>query len=525
MATIHPLRSQQKPNDEKPNAAELQQAITKKTQELVNFAITSGGQETTFIEFERSLRDLVFELARIVVVLFLTRAEDRVRRQTPTRLYIEGRDYQRTRKYSRTLTTWFGTVCYERTYMRQFGVTNGRGFFPLDIALGLVADRFSFATLAVVVRLATKLSFASAKTTAGLFLPTVPSTEVIEQATLGFGSFTTEWFDIVPPPDDDGDVLVILVDSKGAPTATERELRRRRRPHKERKKAPSPRHRGRKRRGRYEPLPRRKKGDKSKNAKMATVVVMYTLRSEGTLLLGPINKRFYASFAPKKHAFEYARREADRRGFTRGSDKIVQIVTDGDNDLERYARQLFPEATYHTLDVAHVVERIWEAGSCFFREGSKALREWVEAQKELLYAGRIDELLDELRSRRRAMGRGKRRRSRRKRLGEHIKYLAKRKAMMCYGELMDEDFEVGSGAVEGAVKHIVGKRCDQGGMRWIRERAEAVVQLRCIELNGDWDRFVEHVHDVVRQQGIEKGKRIRIQRSQPAPLPEVEEAA
>lgn len=257
MATIHPLRSQQKPNDEKPNAAELQQAITKKTQELVNFAITSGGQETTFNEFERSLRDLVFELARIVVVLFPTRAEDRVRRQTPTRLYIEGRDYQRTRKYLRTLTTWFGTVCYERTYMRQVGVTNGRGFFPLDIALGLVADRFSFATLAVVVRLATKLSFASAKTTAGLFLPTVPSTEVIEQATLGFGSFTTEWFDIVPPPDDDGDVLVILVDSKGAPTATERELRRRRRPHKERKKAPSPRHRGRKRRGRYEPLPRR----------------------------------------------------------------------------------------------------------------------------------------------------------------------------------------------------------------------------------------------------------------------------
>ena len=252
---------------------------------------------------------------------------------------------------------------------------------------------------------------------------------------------------------------------------------------------------------------------------------MYTLRSEGTLLLGPINKWLYASFAPKKHAFEVARREADKRGFTADSGKIVQLVTDGDNDLERYAKQLFPEATYYTLDVAHVVERIWEAGCCFLREGSVKLRRWVEEQKELLYAGRINELLAELRRCRKTLGRGKRKASRRERFGEIIKYLAKRKAMMCYAELMDDDFEVGSGAVEGAVKHIVGKRCDQGGMRWIRERAEAVVQLRCIELNGDWDRFIEYVHDRVRKRGLDLGVRVRIQQKEPAPLPEIEEAA
>ena len=48
--------------------------------------------------------------------------------------------------------------------------------------------------------------------------------------------------------------------------------------------------------------------------------------------------------------------------------------------------------------------------------------------------------------------------------------------MMNYDELMDEDLELGSGAVEGAVKFIIGKRCDQGGMRWIVERNEAVIQ-------------------------------------------------
>ncbi len=28
-------------------------------------------------------------------------------------------------------------------------------------------------------------------------------------------------------------------------------------------------------------------------------------------------------------------------------------------------------------------------------------------------------------------------------------------------------------------------------MRWIPERAEALLHLRCIELNGEWDQFYE----------------------------------
>ena len=35
------------------------------------------------------------------------------------------------------------------------------------------------------------------------------------------------------------------------------------------------------------------------------------------------------------------------------------------------------------------------------------------------------------------------------------------------------DLEVASGVVEGGVKHVIGKRFDNGSMRWIRERAEA----------------------------------------------------
>jgi hypothetical protein len=82
---------------------------------------------------------------------------------------------------------------------------------------------------------------------------------------------------------------------------------------------------------------------------MTTVVVMYTLRRavgpDGELILkGPINRWHYASYAPKRHAFAIARREAKKRGFSVDSYKRVQIMTDGDQDLERYAAEFFPEA-------------------------------------------------------------------------------------------------------------------------------------------------------------------------------------
>jgi len=42
--------------------------------------------------------------------------------------------------------------------------------------------------------------------------------------------------------------------------------------------------------------------------------------------------------------------------------------------------------------VMHVVEKLWKAGECLFREGTDALRAWVTAQKDRLYGGRIKAL-------------------------------------------------------------------------------------------------------------------------------------
>ena len=59
----------------------------------------------------------------------------------------------------------------------------------------------------------------------------------------------------------------------------------------------------------------------------------------------------------------------------------------------------------------------------------------------------------------------------------------------------------------------------------IKERAEAVVQLRCIEANGDWEAFMTFVHDRLQTQARQDGSRPRLQTTEPTALPELEEAA
>lgn len=66
-----------------------------------------------------------------------------------------------------------------------------------------------------------------------------------------------------------------------------------------------------------------------------------------------------------------------------------------------------------------------------------------------------------------------------------------RLSMMDYQKLIEEDLVIATGIVEGAARYVVGERMDCSGMRWIPERAEALLRLRCIELNGDWDDFFE----------------------------------
>jgi hypothetical protein len=437
----------------------------------------------------------MYELGRLFISLFLLMREGHWQQTHPG---VE-KGLKRQGLKDRLIGTVFGKVRYWRTYIYR-GKNEG-GYYPLDIELGLPCDGFSMLVRSYAVRLATKMSYSQCVAVLSTFLQWSPCQKTVEEMVLGLGKHTGQWFESAPAPENDGEVLIVQIDSKATPTATEQELQKRRGKRADNLHPGSQRHRGKAARKRRGSKKRKKKGDKSKNGKMSTIVVMYTLkRSDDGLLEGPINKKVYASYAPKRHAVAVARREADKRGFKDESGKLVQIVTDGDNDLERYVKDLFPNAI-HTIDIFHVTEYLWKAGGCLYKEGSEELVEWVEEQKDLLYAGRRAEIVEEIDNRLALLpkkGPGMKRR--RERLEKIREYLHKRLDKMDYKALNEQDLEISSGAVEGAVNYVIAKRFDSGGMRWIKERAEALLQLRCIEVNNDWDSFISYVHDKTSRQ-------------------------
>jgi len=466
------------------------------------------------LEFEKQLIPKVYELARLFISLFLLAREECWQRNHPE--IEKGLKCQGLK--DRLLCTIFGKVRYWRTYIYR-GKYNG-GYYPLDIELGLPWDGFSMLVRSYASRLATKVSYAQCVTVLSTFLQWSPCQKSIEEMVLGLGKHTGEWFESAPAPENDGEVLIIQIDSKATPTATEQELEKRRGKRAENLHPGSQRHRGKAARKRRGSKKRKKKGDKSKNGKMCTIVVMYTLnRGKDGLLEGPVNKKVYASYAPKRHAVAIARREADKRGFTDQSKKLVQIVTDGDNDLDRYVEEIFPKAI-HTIDIFHVTEYLWKAGGCLYKEGSEELGEWVEDQKDLLYEGSASEIVKEIDKRQALLPKkGPGMKNRRENLKKISGYLNKRLDKMNYKALQEQDLEISSGAVEGAVNYVVAKRFDSGGMRWIKERAEALLQLRCIEVNGDWDKFITHVHDKTTRQAQSSNENFFLKSTKAEPLP------
>jgi hypothetical protein len=483
--------------------------------DLVEFCRKS---ELLFGRFEAELLVRMAVLGRCLVRLFLSARYERLDVQP----FLQDGKYRAGHPYAeRTLKSVYGEVTYGRQYLqpRRGG---GSGIFPLDIVLGLTWDGLSPWMMQWVARLATRMSFKASQMVCKAVLNWAPATEAIEQVVLGMGRAAAPFMSQLQAPQNDGEVLVIEIDGKCPPMATEEELAKRRGQRRPKHEKDCPcgcqRHRGKAKRKTRGSKKRRNKGDKSKNGKEVLVVVMYTLQhGEDGLLHGPINKKQYATFAGVKAAAARARAEATKRGFGPDTTKTVQILMDGAPKLKKALQRQFPQAIF-TLDVWHVVERLWKLGRHYHAEGSETLTAWVEELKELVYEGQAKKLVRRLRKLLREEPKnGPGTKARRKALKSTIGYLRRRLDMMRYKEWRDQDLVIGTGQVEGAVRQLVGERFDCSGMRWVKGKAEPLLHLRCIELNGDWQTFVDWFQKT-NQQRLRKGERYKVMTDQPMQL-------
>jgi hypothetical protein len=79
-----------------------------------------------------------------------------------------------------------------------------------------------------------------------------------------------------------------------------------------------------------------------------------------------------------------------------------------------------------------------------------------------------------------------------------IGYLHRNRRFMHYDEYLAAGYPIGSGVVEGACRHLVKDRMEGTGMHWRTEGAQAMLDLRAVYLNGDWEAFQSYRINVER---------------------------
>ncbi|WP_086003485.1 DUF4158 domain-containing protein [Nocardiopsis gilva] len=70
-----------------------------------------------------------------------------------------------------------------------------------------------------------------------------------------------------------------------------------------------------------------------------------------------------------------------------------------------------------------------------------------------------------------------------------VRYLRGHEEVLVYDRAVKAGWPIATGVIEGACRHLIGDRLDITGARWGLEGAEAVLKLRAVRANGDFDAY------------------------------------
>jgi hypothetical protein len=68
-------------------------------------------------------------------------------------------------------------------------------------------------------------------------------------------------------------------------------------------------------------------------------------------------------------------------------------------------------------------------------------------------------------------------------------YFEKNAQRMRYDEYLRQGYPIASGVIEGACRHVIKDRMEQGGMRWTLAGAEAMLHVRSVCASSVWEAF------------------------------------
>jgi hypothetical protein len=164
----------------------------------------------------------------------------------------------------------------------------------------------------------------------------------------------------------------------------------------------------------------------------------------------------------------------------READEVV-FLGDGAAWIRNERDRHFGQATF-IVDWYHGNEHIWDCGKILYGEGTAQAEQWSRQRETWLWEGCTRRLTDDL-----AQQMKRYRGVKREALETLHRYIMTNEWEMRYDVFRAKGYDIGSGAVEGACKHVIGKRLKQSGMIWKRPGSSATLALRVAWLNGHWN--------------------------------------
>jgi hypothetical protein len=148
------------------------------------------------------------------------------------------------------------------------------------------------------------------------------------------------------------------------------------------------------------------------------------------------------------------------------------------------------------VDFVHVLEYLWKAAWCFHPEADPAAEAWVADKARAILGGGATRMAGAIR--RTATNRNLAK-AQRKGADDCAKYLTNLACYLDYPTALSSGWPIATGVIEGACRHLVKDRMDITGARWGLPGAEAVLKLRALRCNDDFDDYWRYHLDQERE--------------------------
>jgi len=179
--------------------------------------------------------------------------------------------------------------------------------------------------------------------------------------------------------------------------------------------------------------------------------------------------------------------EADRRDPAH-SRTWVALVDGNNHQIERIGTEAKTRDIHVTVivDLIHVMEYLWSAAWSFFPEGDPAAERWVADRTIAVLEGNARDVAAGIKRRASTEKLSKQKRIK---ADAAAKYLTNKADHLDYPKALAAGWPIASGVIEGTCRYLVADRMDITGARWSVDGAEAVLKLRAVRSNSDFEDY------------------------------------